>query len=101
MAGEKPHTVFDRKLAFDELNTLKEMVPGLKKAAGLKQVDILQVTDGGKKGTLIGRAELEALPQIAEQAVPGAPSLHSRMWRSDVLSLPCMLGAWFCIRCGP
>jgi leucyl-tRNA synthetase len=30
VAGEEPQTVFDRNLAFDELNTLREMVPGLK-----------------------------------------------------------------------
>ncbi|OAA52133.1 Rossmann-like alpha/beta/alpha sandwich fold protein [Cordyceps fumosorosea ARSEF 2679] len=35
MAGEKPNVVFERKLAFDEMAVLRNMIPGLKKAAGL------------------------------------------------------------------
>jgi leucyl-tRNA synthetase len=76
VSGEKPQTVFERKLAFDEINTLKEMVPGLKKAAGLKVVDIVQVTEGGKKGVLVGGADVDGLPQMAEAAVPGVPTFH-------------------------
>jgi leucyl-tRNA synthetase len=76
LAGEKPQTVFDRKLAFDEINTLKEMVPGLKKAAGLTVVDIVHVAEGGKKGTLVGGGEVDGLPQVAEVAVPGVPTFH-------------------------
>jgi leucyl-tRNA synthetase len=76
LAGEKPQTVFERKLAFDEINTLKEMVSGLKKAAGLKHVDIVQVAEGGKKGTLVGGGEIHSLPQAADGAVPGVPTFH-------------------------
>lgn len=76
LAGEKPQTVFDRKLAFDEIHTLKEMVPGLKKAAGLTVVDIVHVAEGGKKGTLVGGGEMDGLPQVAEAAVPGVPTFH-------------------------
>jgi leucyl-tRNA synthetase len=76
LSGEKPQTVFDRKLAFDEIDTLKQMVPGLKRAAGLKSVDIVQVSDGGKKGVLVGGGEFGELPQVAEAAVPGTPTFQ-------------------------
>jgi leucyl-tRNA synthetase len=76
MSGEKPQAVFDRKLAFDEIDTLRQMVPGLKKAAGLRIVDIVQVSEGGKRGALIGGREVGDLPQTAESAVPGTPTFH-------------------------
>jgi leucyl-tRNA synthetase len=76
VGGEKPETVFDRKLAFDESKTLLQMVPGLKKAAGLKTVDIVEVDEGGITGTLLGGGELDSLPQPAAGAVPGIPTYH-------------------------
>jgi leucyl-tRNA synthetase len=76
VGGEKPQTVFDRKLAFNEIDTLTQMVPGLKKTANLKMVDIVQVSEGGKKGVLIDGGEIGELPQTAEAAVPGAPTFH-------------------------
>jgi leucyl-tRNA synthetase len=76
LSGEKPQIVFDRKLAFDELRTLAEMVPGLKKAAGLQVVDIVQVAEGGKTGSLLGGGEITTLPQNAESAVPGFPTFN-------------------------
>ena len=53
MAGEKPNAVFERKLAFDEMAVLRNMIPGLKKGAGLAEVEIVQ---------------------NAESAVPGVPT---------------------------
>lgn len=53
MAGEKPNVVFERKLAFDEMAVLRNMIPGLKKAAGLAEVEVVQ---------------------NAESAVPGVPT---------------------------
>jgi leucyl-tRNA synthetase len=76
MTGESAETVFNRKLAFDEQDTLVKMVPGLKKAAGLKVVDIVIVNEGGKSGKVVGGAELETLPQVAESAVPGVPTFN-------------------------
>lgn len=76
VGGEKPETVFDRKLAFDEIKTLTHMVAGLKKAAGLKVVDIVEVAEGGKSGVLVGGGALDTLPQPAEAAVPGVPTFH-------------------------
>ncbi|OBT58369.1 leucyl-tRNA synthetase [Pseudogymnoascus sp. 24MN13] len=74
--GEKPETVFDRKLAFDESKTLLQMVPGLKKAAGLKIVDIVEVAEGGATGVLVGGGEVASLPPPAAGAVPGVPTFH-------------------------
>jgi len=79
-SGEKPQTVFDRKLAFDELDTLKEMVAGLKRTTGCKLIDIIAVEEGGKAGRLVnveGSGERrEGLPPFAEAAVPGNPTFH-------------------------
>lgn len=75
-AGEPASTVFDRKLAFDEISTLQYMVPGLKRSTGLKAVDIIRVAEGGKMGTLVDSTEVPNLPQEAEKAMPGLPSFH-------------------------
>ena len=71
-AGESSHTVFERRLAFDESQTLHEMSAGLKKTTGCKEIDLVTIGDGaGRKhdGTL-----LEQLPPVAESAVPGNPA---------------------------
>ena len=65
--GEVKEVVFERKLAFDEEETLRNMVPGLKKAAGLREVSVVRVGEEGSKG---------GLPQVAEGAVPGQPSFY-------------------------
>ncbi|KAI0136910.1 hypothetical protein BJ170DRAFT_603701 [Xylariales sp. AK1849] len=73
--GEPTEKVLERKLAFDEIATLKEMVPGLKKAA--KFVDLVQVEEGGKKSQVVGgdgEGEKGGLPPQAESAVPGLPT---------------------------
>jgi leucyl-tRNA synthetase len=76
IGGEKPSNVFDRKLAFDEFKTLTQMVAGLKKAAGLKAVDIVEILEGekGKTGSLLGGEALPTLPQVADGAIPGQPT---------------------------
>ena len=75
VAGEKADVVFDRKLAFDEIQILKNMVPGLKKAAGLSVVELVEVAEGGKSGKVAGEdREVTGLPGQAEAAVPGAPA---------------------------
>jgi len=77
VSGEKPEMVFNRKLAFDELKTLENMVPGLKKAAGLAVVEVVQVEEGGKKGRVAGSERVvEGLPPNAEAAVPGVPTFN-------------------------
>lgn len=70
---ESPDTVFDRKLPFDELTVLSEMVVVLKRAAGFKEVEIIAVDEGGKSGEVVGTGERrEGLS--AEAATPGNPS---------------------------
>ena len=77
VSGEKPDTVFNRKLAFDEVKTLENMVPGLKKAAGLAVVELVQVEEGGKTGKVVAEGRVvEGLPPNAETAVPGVPTFH-------------------------
>jgi leucyl-tRNA synthetase len=77
VGGEKPELVFNRKLAFDELKALENMVPGLKKAAGLAVVELVQVEEGGKKGHVVGSGKVvEGLPPNAEGAVPGVPTFN-------------------------
>jgi leucyl-tRNA synthetase len=75
VSGEKESAVFERKLAFDEISILGNMVPGLKKAAGLSVVEVVRVEEGGKKGTVVGEERVvEGLPPNAESAVPGVPT---------------------------
>jgi leucyl-tRNA synthetase len=80
VAGEKPDVVFERKLAFDELATLKNMVAGLKKAAGLSEIAIVSVGEGGKEGKVVGGdgegESVQGLPPNAESAVPGVPTFN-------------------------
>lgn len=76
-SGEKATEVFDRRLPFDEIATLKEMVPGLKQTiTKLKVVEVVGVKEGEKVGkVLLGEGETrDNLPPPAEQAVPGAPT---------------------------
>lgn len=62
--GESKDTVLNRELAFNELDTLKAMVPGLKQTIQkCVDVDIVVVED--VKGDL---------PQAAGAAEPGSPS---------------------------
>ena len=79
---EDPQTVFDRKLVFDEVKTLGEIIPVLKRSAGCSDVDVIVVEEGGKKGRKVpdeGRGNWEAgevvegLSGPSENATPGNP----------------------------
>jgi leucyl-tRNA synthetase len=61
---EDPTTVFDRKLAFDEVDMLENMKQGLKKTTGCREVVVVKVEEGNK----------QSLPSMAESAMPGNPS---------------------------
>lgn len=76
--GESPESVFERKLMFDELDTLRKMAAGLRRTTGCKTVDVVAVEEGGKVGRVVlGEGERrEGLPSVAEAAVPGNPSFH-------------------------
>ena len=56
LAGEKTETVFNRELAFDEKEALGEMVAGLRRQVGLKEVTVIEVGEGGKTGVVVGGA---------------------------------------------
>jgi len=72
---EDPETVFERKLPFDEFAVLAEMIDGLKRTAGYKEVEIVAVDEGGKTGEVVGTGEKkEGLS--AENAVPGNPTFQ-------------------------
>ncbi|CAI7630038.1 unnamed protein product [Penicillium discolor] len=74
-AGESPATVFDRKLPFDEFAVLSEMVGGLKRTSGFKEIEIIAVDEGGKTGEVVGTGEKrEGLS--GENAVPGTPTFQ-------------------------
>ncbi|KAJ5322300.1 hypothetical protein MYU51_015977 [Penicillium brevicompactum] len=73
--GEAPENVFERKLPFDEFAVLGDMVIGLKRTAGFKEIDVIAVDEGGKTGEVVGSGEKrEGLS--AENAVPGQPTFQ-------------------------
>lgn len=74
-AGEEASVVLEQKLAFDEKETLRQMVPGLCRTAGLKTCRVVVVEEGGKKGVeLADGREVEIGAAVAEHAVPGLPT---------------------------
>lgn len=70
---EAPENVFERKLPFDEFAVLAEMVGGLKRTAGYKEIEVIAVEEGGKTGEVVGTGEKKEGLQ-AENAVPGHPT---------------------------
>ena len=80
--GTPPSTVFERKLAFDEVEVLTEMVPGLKQTVQkCVLVEVIEVVEGGRSGTVVcGSQGVKTgehkgdLPLPAEGAVPGQPT---------------------------
>jgi leucyl-tRNA synthetase len=78
--GESQDAVLNRELGFDELVTLRAMVPGLKQTVQkCVEVEIISVAEGGKEGVVVnedgsmGEKRTELLPQAAS-AEPGSPS---------------------------
>lgn len=82
-SGVDTATVFERRLGFDEVAVLREMVPGLKQTVQkCAAVEVIVVEEGGKRGRVVGaRGETDGevtgdLPPVAENAVPGQPSFY-------------------------
>ncbi|KAF7559214.1 hypothetical protein G7046_g4935 [Stylonectria norvegica] len=74
-AGEPASVVLEQKLAFDERETLLQMVPGLKRSGGLVACEVLAVEEGGKKGVnLVDGSEVAISIPSADNAVPGFPT---------------------------
>jgi len=63
VGGEKPASVFERKLPFDEVAILDEMKKGLMKITGCREVEVVSVGE-----------EKQGLPPMAESALPGSPT---------------------------
>ncbi|KAF1836858.1 leucyl-tRNA synthetase [Decorospora gaudefroyi] len=78
--GEPKDVVLNRELAFDELSTLRAMVPGLKQTVQkCVDVEIITMTESGKEGTVINEDGSQGetrsdLPPHAASAEPGSPS---------------------------
>jgi leucyl-tRNA synthetase len=68
LGGEQPEVVFDRKLAFEEVQVLTEMKILMQRSANLTAIDIVEAYDGivAERG----------LPLQAESAVSGQPTFH-------------------------
>lgn len=78
--GESRDAVLNRDLGFDQLSTLRAMIPGLKQTVQkCVEVEIVNVAEGGKEGVVIkedgsqGETKSE-LPPHAASAEPGSPS---------------------------
>ncbi len=81
VGGESAESVFERRLLFDEVDTLKKMAAGLRRTTGCRAVDVVAVEEGGKAGRVVlgegeGGSRREGLPVVAEAAVPGNPSFY-------------------------
>lgn len=75
---EDPETVFNRKLGFDEVASLMEVLPTLRRQTGCKEIKVIAVEEGGKAGQVINAngskgERVEGLSGASEQAVPGIP----------------------------
>lgn len=74
VSGEESTTVFNRKLAFSELETLDHMSAGLKRAANLAELEIVEIDGEGSGVTFPGKRQVGTVPQVAEASVPGTPT---------------------------
>ena len=55
----------------------RRMMPGLVKSAGLRELRVLAVEEGGKRGVdLVSGEAVDVGVQAAEGAVPGAPTFY-------------------------
>ncbi|KAK1820914.1 cytosolic leucyl tRNA synthetase [Friedmanniomyces endolithicus] len=83
-SGIDSSTVFERKLAFDEVKVLGEMVAGLKQSVQkCSVVEIVVMDEEWKNGKVVAGSEgvkvgekREGLPGAAEGAVPGQPGFY-------------------------
>lgn len=76
LAVETPETVFNRKLAFNEVETLKEAIPTIMKLTKAKVINIVTVDEDGKTGKDLDGKTVENLPLTAEGAEPGNPKFE-------------------------
>ncbi|CUS12596.1 unnamed protein product [Tuber aestivum] len=71
---EPYETVFNRKLVFDEVAVLNEVVSGIGKMTGAVEVRVVVIEENGRGKRVDGGGEEEvSVPAIAESAEPGNP----------------------------
>jgi len=74
---EPYETVFDRKLVFDEVAVLKEVVAGIGKMTGAVEIRVVTIEENGKGKRVDGGREEEVdVPAMAESAEPGNPKFE-------------------------
>ncbi len=61
---------------FNELETLEQIAPGLKKVTGLKELANVEVDRAGNSITCAEKQQVEDLPQAAEGSVPRVPTFN-------------------------
>ncbi|KAK9323613.1 hypothetical protein V1517DRAFT_319860 [Lipomyces orientalis] len=74
---ESPDVVFNRKLVFDEVETVKSTISTLQRGIGSQSIEAFVVKEGSSVGVniLTGEEAPVAYPKEAEAAVPGTPGL--------------------------
>ncbi|KAK9367742.1 hypothetical protein V1509DRAFT_625170 [Lipomyces kononenkoae] len=74
---ESPDVVFNRKLIFDEIETVKATMPILQRGIGSESIEAFVVKDGSSVGIniLTGEEVPVAFAKEAEAAVPGTPGI--------------------------
>lgn len=74
---ESPNVVFNRKLAFDEVETVRAAISILQRSVASAEIEAYVLTEGSShaKNILTGETTAIAYPKEAETAVPGTPGI--------------------------
>ncbi|KAK7202742.1 hypothetical protein BZA70DRAFT_284843 [Myxozyma melibiosi] len=74
---ESPEVVFNRKLAFDEVETVRAALPILQRSVGSESIEAYVLSEGSAsaKNILSGEEAPIAFAKEAEAAVPGTPGI--------------------------
>lgn len=79
LATEPPETVFERRLVFDEVDTVKNAVASIARMTGAVEVRVIVVSEGAAgKGRRVDTKteEIVDVPGLAEGAEPGNPKFE-------------------------
>lgn len=80
LTKEKPETVLNRKLSFDELDLLHKAFTVVERSTAKTAVELIKIIffdSGASKGTVVGTNQEVELPKIkaVEAAIPGKPGI--------------------------